>query len=113
MDDDKNLSKAELDLFGMQMRAILGSSDDSKRIDVLNDLVENKNNMEESDVIKDMKEIPQMMEEIMRCMSSEDMLSQFGITNFCSYVLALKEFSNKLKPLYIKCLMIKRGNENE
>lgn len=113
MNDDINLTKTEKDLFGMQMRAILGSSDDSKRIDVLNDLLKNKENMEETNALKDMKEIPQMMEEILNCISKEEGLSNFGITNFCSYVLAIQEFSKKLKPLYIKCLMIKRGNENE
>lgn len=87
--------------------------DDKKILDLLKEIGEKSNNFESANTYKDIEAVPEMLSTISEFVSDKNNLANMPIRDTASFILAMKEFSAKLKPLYIKVLLYKEMKKND
>jgi len=79
------------------------------RIVLANDVMMHKDNLEESKLMTDFKD----MATSLKMIEDENLPYILGLTDMADLLLLFKKFSNDLKPYYIKYLMVKEANSKE
>lgn len=76
---------------------------------LINDTIAHKDNLEESEIMKNFKDIATSLKMI----EDENLAYILGIHDMVDLLLIFKKFSDDLKPYYIKYLMLKEANSKE
>ena len=97
----------EKELLSMKLNAF-EDEDDAKRLEFMKEIGESKNSKTTA-TAQDIEAIPQMLEEISDFISKNgaNAFEKLGLRESCNFVLIMKEFAQKLKPIYIKVLLYK------
>ena len=102
---DLKIKKAANDILNLKHKAFT-DQEAAKKLNLLNNMVTTKD-FEKSDFARDMLAIPDMMEYIQHFFEAhpDDILSILGIDYIAEYMVAIQEFANRLKPLYVRLLI--------
>lgn len=100
------------ELLDIKLKAFT-DEEDAKTLNLLKEIVEKSDNFESANTYKDIAAVPEMILQISEFISDKDNLAKMSIRDAASFILLLKEFSAKLKPLYIKVLLYKEMNKHD
>ena len=81
-----------------------------EQLELTKEIISYGKNYEASPSFKSVREAPMMLEEIMNLIN-EDPDSISG-NDLCEFILALKNMSERIKPVYIRMMLYKEAREN-
>lgn len=79
---------------------------------LLQDMMKHKNDPENSDFIKDIQILPDMLEFITDSMTNEKIIETMP-KDCMTFFMLVQKFANDLRPIYLKTLIIKEKLKNE
>lgn len=94
------------DLIILQLKAMGGDEDAKKKIETANEMIAHLHDSDGTLFDKNFKELGMMLEEINTFFTSGKAEEELGILDVLTFVQAFNDFSETLKPLYLKCLLL-------
>ena len=100
------LNNNTIELMRLQLKAMCGDEDAKKKIETANEMMVHLHDSDGTPFDKNFKELGMMLEEINIFFASGKAEEELGILDILTFVQAINNFSETLKPLYLKCLLL-------
>ena len=81
-----------------------------EQLELTGEIIAYGKNVEDAPSFKSVKEAPMMLEEIMSQINENP--DNISPNDLCEFILALKNMSERIKPIYIRMLVCKEARQN-